>query len=367
MTLPLTFTELQIRGFRNLRALDLQLCSKVNVLSGDNGQGKTSVLEAIYFLATSRSFRTERLAELVLQGTADLKVSAKLSEAGIERGQRAVLHNGRRAFFTDDKRAERLGRYAIQTPVVVFHPGDLLLVQGPASARRVMLDRVALFTDPASGEQRARYQRAQKERQIVLERRGLGAPELDAFERVMAEEGVRLHRAHERAALDLSRALEPLFQAMAAPNLALRVTYQPGGCGSLDEFERSLFERRGADARRKAATFGPHKDDLGLELEGRAARHHASQGQQRILTLALKLAELECVRTARGVEPVLLLDDVSSELDPTRTGAVYQLVQRCSSQVVVTTTRPELFATPDLARSDRRDFRLRNGALESVL
>ena len=108
-------------------------------------------------------------------------------------------------------------------------------------------------------------------------------------------------------------------------------------------------------------TFGPQRDDFDVRLNGRSVRRYASQGQQRILTLALKGAELACVRDARGAEPVLLLDDVSSELDPARTGAVFEFLHGTRSQVFVTTTRPELFATPSLDSENRVDFRLVGG------
>jgi DNA replication and repair protein RecF len=120
------------------------------------------------------------------------------------------------------------------------------------------------------------------------------------------------------------------------------------------------------DTRQRAASFGPQRDELQLVVDGRSARHHASQGQQRILTLALKVAELECVRDARRAHPVLLLDDVSSELDPARTGAVYDFLRETQSQVFVTTTRPELFPTPGVSGLERADWRLVSGAVERL-
>jgi DNA replication and repair protein RecF len=162
----------------------------------------------------------------------------------------------------------------------------------------------------------------------------------------------------------LLEALRPAFERMAPRELRLEASYVPGGCEDALEYARELAERRPRDLRRRAATFGPHKDELSLVIDGRSARHHASQGQQRILALAAKIAELECVRSARGAHPVLLLDDVSSELDPGRTGAVYELVKAEPSQVFVTTTRPELFVTDSGAA--RLDLRMRSGRLVQV-
>lgn len=363
MTLELCLERIQIRQFRNIEALDLDFSPHINVLSGDNGQGKTSVLEAVYLAATSRSFRTERLKETVKEGHDSCKVVQVVMEAGIRRSQRVVIASTKKSYFVDDVRATRLGEYAVRTPVVIFHPGDLELVSGGSGGRRKLLDRVALYSDPGSGDARGRYQRAQKERQIVLERRGPMAPECEVFEALMAEHGARLQRAHRRAFEDLYRALEAIFAAMAAPGTVLHCRFKAAGSEDVAVFRDELQARRAQDLRRKAATFGPHKDEIEIELLGRSARHHASQGQQRILSLALKLAELECIREARGAHPVLLLDDVSSELDPGRTGAVYDLVRRWPSQVLVTTTRPELFETGVGAGSERRDFKLAQGTL----
>ena len=182
----------------------------------------------------------------------------------------------------------------------------------------------------------------------------------------MAVHGAELGRAREEAAARLVAALRPLFARMAAPGLQFDARFVAGGSLDAGELESELTRRREQDLRRRSATYGPHRDDLDVRLDGRSVRRHASQGQQRILTLALKGAELECVRQARGAEPVLLLDDVSSELDPTRTGAVYEFLHETPSQVFVTTTRPELFVTHGLPAGERADFRLVGGVLSPV-
>lgn len=366
MTIQLRVDTLDIRGFRNLSRLELTLAPRVNVISGDNGQGKTSVLEALYFLATSRSFRTDKMREACQEGADTTRVSGSFQEGGRVRSQKAVINNGRRSLFIDDKKPERLSAYAVRTPLVVFSPTDLQLVTGSASARRTLLDRVALFINPTSGDARARYTKAARERQVLLERRGISAPELDVFEQLMAESGTYLGKARAEAVAAVEQALVPAFSRMAASELVLTLSFQPGGTEDPEEFQRELSVRREKDQRRKSASFGPQKDELELTLNGRSARRHASQGQQRILTLALKAAELECVRTARGSQPILLLDDVSSELDPIRTGAVYDFIRESESQVLVTTTRPELFETPGLQAPERADFRLNSGALQSA-
>jgi DNA replication and repair protein RecF len=182
----------------------------------------------------------------------------------------------------------------------------------------------------------------------------------------MARYGVELGKARARAAEALERALLPAFESMAAADLRLELEYLPGGTDDPAFFAHELQKRREGDRRRKAPNFGPQRDDVDLSINGRSARRHASQGQQRVLTLALKVAELACIRETRGVEPILLLDDVSSELDPTRVGAVYDFIRSTQSQVFVTTTRSELFQMAGFEGPDRCDFRLHRGALASA-
>jgi DNA replication and repair protein RecF len=359
----LLVTGLRLRDVRNVRSLSISPAPRFNVIAGDNGQGKTSLLEALYCVATSRSFRTERLKEMRREGAEFARVDVDLMEEDQARTQRVTVSDAGRAVFCDEQRAERLADYAVRTPMVVFHPGDLELTMGGATRRRDLLDRIGLFSDPAAADDRSRYRLALRERQKVLEVRGERAPELDAYEQLVARHGARLGQIRERASQALSREAEPAFRRLVASNLAFAMRYRSGG--ELDEarFREELLARRSSDRRRHTATFGPHKDDLELSVDGRPARKHASQGQHRILTLTLKLAELAAIREARGAHPILLLDDVSSELDPTRTGAVFDYLSSSPSQVFVTTTRPELFHTPGASASDRRDYVLESGAL----
>lgn len=359
------FTRVGIRGIRNILELLVDPGPRLNVVLGDNGQGKTSLLEALYLVATSRSFRTERLSEVVRDGSEQGVVAVTVEDGVQPYDQRAVLAKQSNRFLLDGKRPERLSAFAVRTPVVVFHPGDLGLVSGPAVARRTLLDRVALYLDPQSAEHRTRYARALRERQQVLEKRGAEAAELDVFEEILAEHGSKLTRTRASATLLLTESLKVAFAQMGPRDLELATTYVPAGSTDKSVFAEELRRSRLRDLRRRAAAYGPQRDELELALNGRSARRSASQGQQRIVSLAIKLAELGCIRELRSTHPILLLDDVSSELDPQRTGAVYAFLLQSRSQIFVTTTRPELFPTPSLSSLERQDWVLENGALKS--
>jgi DNA replication and repair protein RecF len=336
--------RLALENFRNLVAGPVSFAPHLNVISGDNGQGKTSLIEAIYVLCTTRSFRTEKAAELIQSGTLHLRLKGSFLRSGIESIQEASLSARGRSFRIDGKARESRISYARDKPVVAFHPGDLNLAAGPSSVRRRLLDRAIVYLDPGGADARLRYQEAMRARQDLLAK-GARAAELFVYEQIAAREGAVLTRSRQNAAARLHEHFGRAFEQVGVRALGVTMTFHAGGTEDPAEFARELEARRGADARRKAATFGPSRDDLLLGLEGREARSFASQGQQRLLALCLKFAELGLIREVTQTEPLLLLDDVSSELDAERTEAIFHFLKLTRSQVFVTTTRPELFTS----------------------
>ncbi|HEU4409242.1 MAG TPA: DNA replication and repair protein RecF [Polyangiaceae bacterium] len=361
---PLWLARLEVRDVRNLERLELEPSRRLTVLAGPNGQGKTSVLEAIYLAATSKSFRTPRLDELVRHGERSGRVRAVFREGGsaVGREQIVAVEGARRAVKLDGKRPPSLGHFAVKSPVVCFHARELELTSGPAGARRLLLDRLALFVDPLSGDDRARYQRALRARQRALEKRGAGGADVAAFEALCARHGAALTRARRRAAEGLVAGLGPALERLS-PGLRVEAAYEPGGSGDEGEALAALAARREKDAVRGAAGFGPHRDELALRLEGRPLRAVASQGQHRAVTLGLKVAELWALSAARGLWPLLLLDDLSSELDEERTRALLALLHETGGQIFVTTTRPGLLDASGFGPGERAHVSLARGRL----
>lgn len=370
----LRLTRLAVRGFRNLERLDLEPARRLTVISGNNGQGKTSLLEAIYFLCTSRSFRTHRLAELIRHGDAAASVRGSFisdrdvaSPSPLVRQQHAAVERGRAIVDIDGDRPPSLVAYATRSPVVVFHPDELTLTTGPAASRRRLLDRIALFLEPASLAHKTRYVRALRSRHDLLRHPRPGSTaELEVFEALCAEHGAALTRARARATEALQSHLAAAFRSIAAPDLSLTARYAPGGDADPDVMARRYAEDRPRDAHRPTASAGPHRDEIDLVLDGHAARVVASQGQHRALTLALKTAEASCIAAASGQGPILLLDDVSSELDPERTSALLGFLAGRNSQIFLTTTRPEIILPDPSPGADRRDVRIVRGRLETA-
>jgi DNA replication and repair protein RecF len=355
--LPLAIESLSIRAFRNLTRVDVELGPRFNVVSGDNGQGKTNLLEAVYVVASSRSFRTSRLGDLVETGHDTASVHARLREGTTEREQSVGVRAGVRAVRIDGKRPATLAAYAVRTPTVAFHPGIVALSAGSGADRRRLLDRVALYRLPGSLADAEAYARALRARQRVLESRGATAADLDDWEALAVHHGLALCDAREGAAKLVGPAAERAFASIGPTGLPLTVAYAANAPRDPASFRALLAQSRGRDRARGSATWGPHRDDLALALGGRPVRGMASQGQHRAVVLSLELAEIEVIAAARGVCPLLLLDEVSSELDRWRTASLFAALSAHSGQVLLTTTRPELIETGMLSGvEERRDF-----------
>lgn len=359
--------RLSVQNFRNVEGISLEPAPRLNLLSGPNGHGKTSLIEALYVLCTTRSFRTSHLGEAVRTGQPHARVAARIEALELQRDQVALLGPRSRTFAIDGKAARRHLDYAIKTPVIAFHPGDLGLCSGPSSGRRTLMSRLMLYLDPAGAEAAQAYRLALRQRQTVLARGAADPAELRAFEGVMALHGVRMARGHALVAEQVRSAFQASMKRMAPEALTVEISHLEKGALDEERFLAELLVRRPIDAKRGTATFGPHRDDLVIDLDGRPARSHASQGQQRLITLGLKLAELEIVRGVTDQEPILLLDDVSSELDEQRLHAVFSFLEGTQSQVFVTTTRPELFDRIGLEADERASFRLDAGRLAGPL
>jgi DNA replication and repair protein RecF len=342
---------------------DLEPGERFNVVSGDNGQGKTNLLESLYVAATSKSFRTSKLGDLVGFGADLASIRVTLRDDGDSRVQSVGLRTGARLVRIDEKRPPSLATYAVRTPIVVFHPGEMTLSMGSSAERRRLLDRTSLYMVPQAMADLEAYARSMKERQRALDTRGTNAADLDEWETLVVRHGLAVMAHRARAAeLVSAKALEA-FARIAAPELVLTSSYTPSAPANEVGFLDALRRHRASDLRRGSASIGPHRDELALAIDGRPVRGVASQGQHRAVTLALKSAEIEVVSQARGVRPILLLDDVSSELDRVRTAALFSFLREQRGQVFLTTTRPELIDTGG-AGAARCDFVVRGGKIE---
>ena len=339
------------------------------MFSGDNGQGKTNLLEAIFVIATLRSFRTAKLADLLAFGADRAKLGARVLKDELVRVYEVELAPGTRKVTLDGKAVRPLARYFGGFNVVVFTPEDLALPRAAPADRRRFLDRGVFNLRPDYLATAQDYERVLKTRNTVLrqagEDRGDGrivrrrAEELlEVYDRQLAEIGARVIEARQ-AFLGVVRAeLAQAFASITRTGLAASARYVVRSAAvTADELVAKLVASRAKDFATSATQVGPHRDDVVFELEGRDAGTYASQGQLRAIMLAWKTAELSVLGRAHGDLPILLLDDVSSELDPQRNEFLFEHLATLAGQCFITTTHPGHV----LLRQHRADYRIAKG------
>ena len=332
--------RLSLRDFRNLERAEVEIGEGLTVLTGPNGAGKSNLLEGLYFACTGHSCRTRSEREVVRFGAELTRASVE----GVAEDGRHILEVGFRPgelkrARVDGEQVERLPASPLRPLVGVFVPERLELVRGAPAVRRAHLDHLVAALWPARAEDRAAFGRALAQRNALLARvrsGGADAALLDPWDAELARHGATV-TAHREAALELVR---PAFRERAAmlglsepADVRLRSAARPRGA---EDLMTALRERRDDDIARGFTTHGPHRDDLDLRHAGRGLRAFGSQGQQRLALLALLFAERD-VLVDRGRPPLMLLDDVMSELDGNRRERLAGLVRE-AGQTVVTAT-----------------------------
>jgi DNA replication and repair protein RecF len=336
--------SLELSRFRNITDAKLDLAPGFNVIVGPNGQGKTNALEAIYLLSALRPLRSVQRKALIQYSAEEAVLNARVTCAstGLQHDLSMTLSARTRALSKDSKRCEATSFLGVAV-AVAFTPDDLQLPKGGPDARRRFLDRALLNMRPAYLEKAMRYARALKERSRILHEQG-DDQVLDAYDQVLATEGASITVQRAAYVRELAPRVEKQFAEIASPAPALSMIYEGSieDVGEEDEVrERLLLElgaKRATDRRRKTTSVGPHLDELALKLDGAAVRDRASQGQHRAIVLALKLAEITHLAERLGEAPILLLDDMSSELDPVRSRQLYDAIGRLEGQVILTGT-----------------------------
>ena len=338
--------ELRVRDFRLFDALEFRPDpDAVTVLLSPNGTGKTSVLEAVYALATASSFRTTSAADMIRTG-ADL---AEVHGVIFQRERRVQVdltltrgaRNTTKRMLVNAQRPRSRADVADVLPLTVFTPEGVDVVrQGPEN-RRTYLTNLSTDVTPATGEVIERFHRVLNQRNALLRslegERPSGAlrEELDVWTTDLARVGEELVATREGLVRDLAPLVAEAYQALAANDQVVGLRYERSWRGDLYD---ALVAGLDDDRFRGHTTVGPHRDDLAVTLDDRDARRQASQGEQRSLALALRLAGHSLVQRRRGVDPLLLLDDVFSELDPARSERLLALLP--AGQTLVTTAAP---------------------------
>ena len=346
--------DVSTRSFRNLSEARIELGRRTTVLFGPNGQGKTNFLEACHLLCTLRPLRAQKLTELVrigseksalVRGRFELSGGVREVEVEVGREGRSARVDGKTVRDPD----ELFGGLA----TVAFTPDDLAVVKGGPEGRRKLLDRAAQNRHPSHLADSREYLRALRARNELL-RQDAPPDLLASFDEPLARLGANVRRRREQVLEEIRPHAQQAFAEVARGEAPLELVYLAAGRDSdglagagaalADRLLDALRRRLPRDRERGYTSVGPHADDLGLSLGERAARLYASQGQSRAIVLAFKIGEIENLKSVQGRAPLLLLDDVSSELDPARNAFLMAYLAALDGQVVLTTTDPKLVA-----------------------
>jgi len=331
--------HLWLTDFRSYPTAELHLDEGLTAIVGDNGQGKTNLLEAIGFLATLSSFRGAPTEALVRAGTTQAIVRAEGWRDGRSLLIEAEINaTGRNRVQVNKQRLQRTRDLLGALRVSVFSPDDLIMVKGGPGERRRYLDDTLVAADPHRDAMLRELDRVLKQRNALLRQSGgrLSADietTLDVWDAKFAVVGDDLARARRELVAALAPRLTEAYQQVAQRPDPVTLHYAPTWADA--GLSHALAAGRRDDLRRGVSLIGPHRDDVELRLAGLPARTHASQGEQRSLALALRLAAHALVSDAAGSAPVLLLDDVFSELDPQRSDALVACLP--PGQAVLTT------------------------------
>jgi DNA replication and repair protein RecF len=362
---------IRLREFRNFAALDLALPAAGVALIGDNGAGKTNLLEALYYLEIFRSFRSAPDAQLVRFGADTFFVRAHFEGADgrarvVEAGY--ALKGQRKRVAVDGVEPDRLGDAIGHVGAVIFSPSDVELIAGGPGERRRFLDIVLSLVVPGYLGALQRYRGALRQRNALL-RRGAGDELLAAWEPGLVEAGAFVTLARARWVAAHAEPFATRYAAIAGGTrgvMTFRASVPAGAGGELaeaapawvaDAFAAELHRVGQRERERGMTLAGPHRDDVafGMETDGGVVdlRDFGSGGQRRTAAIALRLVEAATLREARGGDPIILLDDVFAELDAARAGRIMELIESDERGQVILTAPKE------------SDVRLRDGQLET--
>jgi len=329
--------HLRLRDFRNYARLDTDFSPGFHLLLGDNAQGKTNILEAVYLMATLRSFRGVGGAQMIRHGAKGYFVGGTVVGQG-ERDIKIYWSARERKLALDAQPVKKLADYFGALRTVVFCTEDLQLVKGTARSRRRFLDLLLAQTQPGYLALLQRYMHSVRARNALLKARVTDEAALESFSAELVKLGNDIIRARRELVPKFSPLARLAYRRISNDAEELRIEYLPS---VKNDFAVELAQARAREKTFRATLVGPHRDDLQLLLHERSAAQFGSEGQKRTLAIALKMAQAEFLTGIHGSPPVLLIDDVMGELDVKRRSGLLPLLARsreASGQVFMTCT-----------------------------
>ena len=354
--------SLELLNYRNYETLQMNFSEGTNILYGNNAQGKTNILESIYVCATTKSHRGSRDKEMIRFEKEDAHIRMFVDKNGIE--HKIDIHlkkNKTKGVAIDGLPIKKSSELMGLVNVVFFSPEDLTIIKSGPAERRRFIDMELCQLNKVYLHDISDYNRIVNQRNNLLKQAYFEPAlkdTLDVWDAQLVRYGQRVIRERERFIAQLNELIMPIHQKLSGGKEQLTLHYEPNV--TADMLEEELFLRRENDLRFKSTTVGPHRDDLGFYIDGMNVRKFGSQGQQRTAALSLKLAEIDLVKLFIKDTPILLLDDVLSELDSFRQNYLLESI-RCI-QTVITCTGLDEFINNQF--NIDKIFRVKNGSID---
>ena len=354
--------SLELLDYRNYKNLQIDFSEGTNILYGNNAQGKTNILEAIYVCATTKSHRGSRDKEMIRFEQDDAHIRMFVDKRGIE--HKIDIHlkkNKTKGVAIDGMPIKKPSELMGMVNVVFFSPEDLTIIKNGPAERRHFMDMELCQLNKVYLHDISDYNRVVNQRNNLLKQAYYDPAlkdTLDVWDVQLTRYGKKVIEERERFIEKLNEMIVPIHEKLSGGKEHLTLRYEPNV--SADDFENQLLLRRENDLRMKSTTVGPHRDDLGFYIDGINVRKYGSQGQQRTAALSLKLAEIELVKLMIKDTPILLLDDVLSELDSFRQNYLLESI-RCI-QTIITCTGLDEFISNQF--NIDKIFRVKDGSID---
>ena len=337
--------RLYFENFRNLKTQHIDPCAGINIIWGDNGQGKTNLLEGIYLFAHLKSFRGAGNVDLIHAQWDNARIAATVNRSQVSRQLDLKIRTNGRNFLLDGKKPRPVESLLEALRVILFAPDELYPLRTLPSARRSLIDRGIFQLDPSYLARAIEYDRVLKQRNRLLRERA-GADQIRPWTEQLIQSGAKIRQARQSFVEKLKSHLRQVHEHLSGEREVVELLY-PVVAENIRQHEdllvAELQDGKQREMRLGLTCAGPHRDDPVFVLNGAAVRYVASQGQWRSLILSFKIALMYLLHQRIGAWPVLLFDDMSAELDASRQERLFSLLVDCKAQVFVTTTDPHPF------------------------
>lgn len=341
--------SLTLRNFRNHHEERYLFGPQINLICGPNARGKTSILEALHLLMTGRSFRAQHLKEMIRHGSSEFYIDACFIKFGVEQTLRFSYDGKERKIYYNHTPCKTSASLIGIIPGTVMIPDDISMIKGAPTLRRRYLDILLAQSDPLYVHHLMRYERALKYRNFLLKEKSKEA--LEVWEEELAKGGSYIAAKRFSVLVDLEVKCRDIMSELSNETELVALNYKcqcpRAECEKIEYYLQLLRKMRPREINFGSTLVGPHKDDLNILIEGKEARHFASEGQKRSLVSALRFAEWQCLKSLVEVPPLMLIDDLGISLDMRRRQKLLKLLGDLNQVFITTTEKDEPLISTD--------------------